>query len=75
MAMPLNTTIGIKLSAVAVMGRSTMESELYVVAPIVAEEMIEIQWIIGIIVVHHSHGVPFHLPFVEKSDAFQNLLE
>ena len=49
--------------------------ELYVVAPIVAEEMIEIQWIIGIIVVHHSHGVPFHLPFVEQSDAFQNLLE
>ena len=37
--------------------------------------MIELQGIIRIIVVHHGHCIPFHLPFVEKPDAFQYLLE
>ena len=57
------------------MGRYPFDDwcELQVVATYVLEELIEIEWIVGIEVVDHGHGVPFYLMFVQAVDASHHL--
>ena len=47
--------------------------KLYVVAINLFKETIEVERIVGVVVVHHSHGVPLHTVAVEALDALHDL--
>ena len=49
--------------------------ELEIAATDVLEEAVELQRVVGVVVVHHGHAVPFHLVFVQQLYAAHHLDE
>ena len=49
--------------------------ELYVVATYFFEEVVEFQRIIGIVVVHYRHAIPFHTMLFQQIDALHYFYE
>ncbi len=47
--------------------------KLQVLAPVVAEEAVKLQRVVGIVVVDHRHRVPFHTMLLQQSDALHHL--
>jgi len=63
------------MSAVGVAHRALHDGrELQILAAVLLEEVVEVEWIVGIEIVHHRHGVPLHTVPLQQAYAVHHFL-